>query len=163
MVPTDCSMYSVSASSALNFISNARICGVMWAEEDRSERIGADSNFSVMVTQRFTTLPLHMLQAVDPKIRDMLIIESHQDVPTTADGKGSMRKALLPLRRAVFELSQAYTSSILRYRAIQKPNFQVLSSLARSTRVSTNIASRTEYSIDTSRQLPVQLRASPAR
>ena len=66
----------------------------------------------------------------------MLIIESHQDVPTSADGKGSMRnEPEAPPSGTSSKHSQAYTSSILRYPDSPRLNSLVLSSSARYTKV----------------------------
>lgn len=72
----------------------------------------------------------------------MLIQESYHDVPTTADGQGTMRMypnlpAMQPSinQNAVLTTKQAFMSSTPQSQATRTPASQVWSSSARSTKV----------------------------
>lgn len=66
----------------------------------------------------------------------MLITESHQDVPTTADGKGSMRKPVTSSGTLLLQtnLLQNYTSSTQPSQTTPTPNSPASSSSVKSTK-----------------------------
>ncbi|KAL8719107.1 MAG: hypothetical protein Q9225_003842 [Loekoesia sp. 1 TL-2023] len=68
----------------------------------------------------------------------MLIEESHQDVPTNADGKGTMRTKprVHPFfHRSSNNTQQASSSSIPKSQTIPKPAFPALSSFRKSIKI----------------------------
>lgn len=63
--------------------------------EAHRHEVGRQQEYFSKLLSAFST---HKLPVVSSSLVDMLISESHQDVPTTADGSGSMRKAILSFK-----------------------------------------------------------------
>lgn len=80
--------------------SDGKKVGAMCGRRPLSARVCSCKASFQLVTRKVNICTC--AYCVKPTV-DMLINESHQDVPTTADGKGSMRKAL-PINSQVLDL-----------------------------------------------------------